>query len=472
LADINRYAYSNNGASIVLSRTLSHSLRGEFSIIGSQYEFKTRDNQEAVAAYEHEYKMGHYELRADLKHLISDVHLLEYGAGIVLYKLNRGNVIPWGAESLRIPVMLGTEQSTESAIYFTDSWDATNWLNITTGLRYSVYTPLGPQKVYTYFPGSPVDLRYINDSINFKGNSPIKWYHEPDIRLAINIETDINGSVKLAFNRTHQNLFMLNNTLSIAPNTQWKLSDYHLKPSESKQVSAGIFRIIGKSGFDASVETFYKQTKNYPEFKDGANFLDSPHAETSVLQGTQQAYGMEFMLKRSNRKFEGWLAYTWSRTIATVNGAEPWNKINKGEPFPANFDIPNAVNLIMNYHMSRRITFSSVLVYQTGKPVTYPVSTYYIDGVPYLDYSSRNAYRIPDYFRTDISITIEGSLKKNKLLHSSLSINVYNLTGRANPFSVYFRNEKGRIKSYQYSVIGVPILTATWIFKLGNYASD
>ena len=34
------------------------------------------------------------------------------------------------------------------------------------------------------------------------------------------------------------------------------------------------------------------------------------------------------------------------------------------------------------------------------------------------------------------------------------------------------KNEDGKINSYQYAVIGVPILTATWIFKLGNYAAE
>jgi len=122
--------------------------------------------------------------------------------------------------------------------------------------------------------------------------------------------------------------------------------------------------------------------------------------------------------------------------------------------------------------MSRRITFSTILTYQSGKPITYPVSVYYVDGVPFLDYSKRNSYRIPNYFRTDISVAFEGNLKKRKLLHSSLILSVYNLTGRENPYSVYFNTEAGKIKSYQYSVIGVPIFTATWIFKLGNYASD
>jgi hypothetical protein len=237
-------------------------------------------------------------------------------------------------------------------------------------------------------------------------------------------------------------------------------------------LSAGIFRSVSKPALETSVEAFYKQSKNYPEFRDGANFLDTPQTETATIQGKQHSYGLEFMIKRSNQKLDGWLSYTWSRSFIKVNGENEWDRINNGMEYPSNFDIPHAVNLVANYHLSRRITFATVIVYQTGRPVTYPVSIYYIDGVPYLDYSSRNAYRIPDYFRTDLSMTIEGNLRKNKLLHSSLSISVYNLTGRDNPASVYFVNEKGRIKSYQYSVIGVPILTATWMFKLGNYASD
>jgi hypothetical protein len=130
------------------------------------------------------------------------------------------------------------------------------------------------------------------------------------------------------------------------------------------------------------------------------------------------------------------------------------------------------LNTVITYHFSRRIAASSVVTYQTGRPVTYPESVYYINGIPYVDYSDRNEYRIPDYFRIDLSLTIEGNLKKKKLLHNSLSFSLYNVTGRDNPYSVYFTLEKGKIKSYQYSVISVPIFTVTWLFKFGNYASD
>lgn len=270
----------------------------------------------------------------------------------------------------------------------------------------------------------------------------------------------------------HQNLFMLNSNISIAPNTQWKLADYHLLPSQSNQVSLGVFRSLVKKGLETSLEVFYKNTRNYPEFKDGADFLRNPLVETSVLQGKQNSYGIEFNLKRSGRRLEGWLSYTYSRSFIKVDGEHAWDRINNGITFPANYDIPHSLNVVLNYSLSRRIILSSITTYQTGRPTTYPESIYFINGVPYLDYSERNAYRIPYYLRTDLSLTLEGNLRKNKLIHSSLIMNIYNIYGRRNPNSVYFISEDGRIKSYMYSVIGVPIFTATWLFKFGNYASD
>jgi hypothetical protein len=331
---------------------------------------------------------------------------------------------------------------------------------------------LGPNSVYQYAEGSPKDVRYITDSLLFDNNQVIRWYFEPDIRAALNFETDPDGSIKLAFNQMHQNLFMLSNTITVAPNTQWKTADYHLKPSQSNQVSFGVFRNLPRGGWETSLEVYYKRTKNYTEFKDGANFISSAVVETSVLQGNQNAYGVEFSLKRNQKKLDGWVSYAYSRSLVQVNGSETWNRINKGEIYPANFDIPHAFNAVINYHLRRRFTISSVVTYQTGRPITYPTVAYYIQDVLYTDYSSRNKYRIPDYFRIDASATIEGNLKRNKLIHSSWMFSVYNATGRKNPYSVYSKKVEGKIKSFKYSVIGVPFFTITWLFKLGNYATD
>lgn len=472
LSDINEYNYSNSGASVNVRHDFGPSFWGEFAVIGSQYAFETTDKQQISSAYQHKYKIEHYEFRGDFDHIFNENHTLKYGTSIILYKLNRGEVVPFGVESLRSVVNLGTEQGVESAVYFSDLYNVLPWLDLTLGLRYSMFTPIGPQTVYTYTEGAPLDDRYVEDSLSYGSNQPIKWYPAPEVRAVINIETDSRGSVKLAFNQMHQNLFMLSNTITVAPNTQWKLADYHLQPSSSNQFSLGVFRNFLKGGWESSVELFYKKTNNATEFKDGADFLASPKIETTVLQGDQQAYGLEFFLKRSSRKLDGWLSYTYSRSFVKVDGEHAWDKINQGEIYPSNYDIPHAINTVINYHLRRRITASTVLTYQTGRPITYPIGVYYVDEVAYTDYSKRNEYRIPDYFRVDVSLTLEGNLKKHKLIHSSWMFSIYNLTGRKNPYSIYFESENGRINSYKYSVIGVPFFTITWLFKLGNYASD
>ena len=130
------------------------------------------------------------------------------------------------------------------------------------------------------------------------------------------------------------------------------------------------------------------------------------------------------------------------------------------------------MNVVTNYRLSRRVSFSGNMVYYTGRPITYPSAIYYIDGKKVLNYSLRNEYRLPDYFRVDLSVNIEGNLVAKKLAHSSWMLGVYNLTGRKNAYSVYFKNVDGNIQGYKQSIFGVPILTLTWNFKLGNYASE
>ncbi len=472
LSNINSYSYSNSGASFIIGHNYTNSLRAELAFIASRYSFSTIDNLEISSASQHSYKMDHYETRLNFKHLLNEKNSLEYGTDVILYKLDRGTLLPYGEKSLISKVVLGKDTGIESTLFISDSYDIKPWLNLNLGLRYALFTPIGPSTTYTYNEGTPIDARYINDTLTYGKNKVIRWYHEPDIRIAIKLETDEDGSVKLAFNQTHQNLFMLNTNTTLAPNTLWKLADYHLLPSKSNQISLGIFRNLPKNGLETSAEVFYKRSDNNPEFKDGADFVKNPLVETSVLQGNQKAYGIEVYVKRSSRKLEGWLSYTYSRSLIQINGEHSWNKINNGEVYPANYDIPHSFNMVLNYYHTRRIVLSSILTYQTGKPITYPEAVYFVNNSPYLDYSKRNAYRIPDYFRADFSLTFEGNLRKSKFMHSSLILNLYNAAGRRNPYSVYYKTEEGTIKSYMYSVIGVPIFTATWLFKLGNYATE
>lgn len=472
LSDINQYTYSNFGGSLEWKRSISQSLRSEVALITSRYSFSTIDQNIEPLSYEHDYSISHYELKSALSFIPNNSHRLDGGVSLIGYNLQKGQVNPYTESSVRVPVNLGHENGFEGTLYLADSYDPFPWLNIYLGLRYSAYAPLGKRDVYHYAEGFPVEADYIVDTTHYNRLQPIKWYHGPEVRASVNVKTGANGSVKLAFNQTRQNLFMLNNTITISPNTQWQLANEHLTPLLGKQVSLGFFKDLPSKSSEFSVELFAKQTENINEFKDGANFIGSPLTETMVLQGNQKAYGIELMIRKQKGRFNGWIAYTYSRSIVEVNGEETWNQINKGIAFPSNYDIPHAVNSVFNYRFSRRINVSTTATYQTGRPITYPLSIYYINNIPVVNYSNRNEFRIPDYFRLDFSVAVEGNLKRNKLFHSSWVFGVYNATGRKNPLSIYFKLDEGKIRGYKYSVIGTPIVTATWVFKLGNYATE
>jgi len=155
-----------------------------------------------------------------------------------------------------------------------------------------------------------------------------------------------------------------------------------------------------------------------------------------------------------------------------VASAIPGEQINRGDPYPSNYDRPHSFTMVSNYKINRRLSFSANMVYMTGRPVSYPVSIYYLEEMQFIDYSGRNNYRIPDYFRVDLSINLEGNLRERKFLHSYWMLNIYNLTGRKNAYSVYFQNEEGSIRGYKLSIFARPVITLSWNFKLGNYASE
>lgn len=72
-------------------------------------------------------------------------------------------------------------------------------------------------------------------------------------------------------------------------------------------------------------------------------------------------------------------------------------------------------------------------------------------------YSERNQYRIPDFFRMDLAFTIEPTHHLTLLTHSTVSLGVYNLTGRRNAYSVFYLAEKGKLNGYKMAIFGAPI---------------
>ena len=104
-----------------------------------------------------------------------------------------------------------------------------------------------------------------------------------------------------------------------------------------------------------------------------------------------------------------------------------------------------------------RVSFSFNATYSTGRPITLPIGVFQYAGSLRTLYADRNAYRIPDYFRTDLSLNVLGNHRVYQKFHGSWTFGVYNLTGQKNPYSVYYVSENGAVNGYKLSIFGSAI---------------
>jgi hypothetical protein len=472
LAQSNDYKYENLGASLIYDRNLKNKWKMKVAAVFSDYTNYHTNREQKSIAFEHRFEVRSQELKFNFSGFPWLKHRLGFGANVILHNLDQGSYDPLGSESLFAPNEFGKENGLENTIFAFDEYSVTDKLTIYAGLRYSMFHYFGPNTVNQYTEGLPIEQENIIDTLTYGKGKSISRYSGPEYRFSLNYEFNNSMSLKFSYNRMRQYLFMLSNTVSVAPTDRWKLTDPHIKPPVSDQVSLGLYKNFNNAALETSAEIYTKKGHNIVEYKDGADLTINPDFETLILQGEQDAYGAEFMVKRNTGRFTGWVSYTFSRSKITVDGVQPWQKINKGITYPANYDKPHSFNFVGNIKFSRRVNLATNIVYNSGRPITYPTGIFYIDGSQALSYSSRNEYRIPDYFRVDVSLNVEGNLLKKKFAHSSWAFSVYNLTGRKNAYSVYFKSENGKINGYKQSIYGVPIFTVSYNFKLGNYAVE
>jgi len=383
----------------------------------------------------------------------------------IYYKLHPGYLSPEGKGSLVAPNTVEAEQAIENAIYLGDQYSISSKLSVNLGLRYSLYSYLGPHTVNTYIEGIPKDTTTIISTTNFEKGKIIKTYSAPEIRFATRYILSDNASLKLSFNSTQQFIHMLSNTTTISPTDIWKLSDPNIKPQSGYQLSIGYYQNFKSNMIETSIEAYYKQTENYLDYRSGANLVLNHHIETDVIATKGKAYGIEFLLRKNTGKLNGWFTYTYSRSLLKSDNIAAGEIVNRGEYYPASFDKPHSANFISNYQFSHRYNISLNIVYSTGRPITLPLAIFSSGGTSGLYYSDRNAYRIPDYFRTDISMNIEGNHKVKQKTHNTWSFGVYNLTGRQNVYSIYFIQENGVAKGYRLSIFGAPIPFVTYSIR-------
>jgi hypothetical protein len=448
------YGYGNRNINLKYKHTFSSKLTGTIGGGYDEYHYKVSSDANYVNGFNLGFRIRQLSARTDLTWLMGSKQSLDFGASSIRYSLDPGTYTPYDKRSSVVPDTVQREQALESAIYVADRYTITPELSINAGIRFSFYNYLGAHNVNVYAPGLPVSESNLLETKHYDQGRNIQSYQGPEYRISARYSFTTSFSMKAGYNTLRQYIHMLSNTTAIAPTDIWKLSDPNIRPQVGDQFSVGAYKNLKSNTIETSIEVYYKRWEHYMDYRSGAVLVMNHHIETDVLNSKGKAYGVELSIKKLTGKLNGWFNYTYSRTFLQTDDPTAGEAVNQGNEYPADFDIPHNFTLVGNFRVNHRFSVSMNTVYATGRPITLPISQYYYAGSLRVLYSDRNAYRIPDYIRTDLSMNIEGNHKVHQRFHNSWTIGVYNLFGRHNPYSVYFQSENGNVNGYKLSIFG------------------
>jgi TonB dependent receptor/CarboxypepD_reg-like domain/TonB-dependent Receptor Plug Domain len=417
------FNWGNETATLRWNHIFADNLFSNTSLIYSNYEYS---NNVSAGTSQFTITSGIQDenFKTDFQYFMSSQNTLKFGVNAIYHTFLPGTVTATSGSSFN-GITVPNRYALENAAYVSHELEILSGLKINYGLRFSVFTLLGPAQISSYDENGDVI-----QTTGYKSGQIIKTYTGVEPRIAANILLDETSSIKASYARTSQYLHLLSNSVTSNPSDLWVPSSNNVKPQYADQVSTGYFRNFGDNEYEGSFELYYKNMQNQIDYKNGADLQLNPNVEALLRYGRGWSYGAEFLLRKRYGAISGWIGYTLSRS------EEQFADINNGQPFPARQDRTHDISIVAIYNYSEKWTFSAAWVYNTGNAVTFPSGNYQLEGTRLVPlYTERNGYRMPAYHRLDLSATWTLGPKTN------LNFSLYNAYDRMNPYAIYFRRD-------------------------------
>jgi len=466
--------YGNLLGNFNLHTRYGEKLFGELDVSHSEYDYRLTDyaDDTPTDAYYLDNKLEYSSGAYNLKYHPEARHNVEAGFKVVHNIINPGEISPANDLTVIESQIMNKEKLMEWAVYAGDEFQVLPNFSIVAGLRYSWFKNIGTPVVYLYDPDQPKTSETVIDSLTFGKNDVSASYSGFEPRFSMNFDLGLSTSLKFNYQRTRQYVFQLSNNAVISPAETWKAADYHLKPLICDQIALGLENSSWLKQVNLKGEVYYKNLQNLIEYKNGAKLIMNEHIETALIPTRGYSYGIELSAQKNTGRLTGYVSYVFSRTMRKNVSDYDEENFWDGDYYPSIYDKPHDFSLTGTYNLSRRWRVSGNFVFISGRPITLPEIKYQFAGENLVYYSERNKYRMPPYNRLDLSITYDENLRKKRMWKGSWTLSVYNVYGRNNPYSVYYKkstrdasNDYRQYSMYKLSVIGVPIPSLTYNFR-------
>ncbi|MCK0109140.1 TonB-dependent receptor [Flavobacteriaceae bacterium S0825] len=473
ISDSFENAYGNAVINFRWNHLFSDKLFSNLSLIYSDYDYDLKLN---FVEFDWTSGIRNFNVKYDLKHYISNNFKLQYGLNSIYYKFNPGDIKPTTETSGINPFKLIDKYAFENAIYVDAEHQVTDKLALSYGLRLSSFTRLGQDELNVYQNDNPLifnpELKIYEKAEpigteSYKRSDVIKSFANLEPRLALAYQLNEQSSVKMSYNKMSQYLHLLSNTSSPTPLDVWTPSGKYVKPQILHQFALGYFKTINDNTYNLEIETFYKTIKNRIDYIDGADLIANNAIEQVILNGKARAYGLEVLFRKNEGDFQGWIAYTLSKSEQQTKGKTPEEiGINNGLWYNTPYDKTHDISITASYKLTDKWSFSSNFLFQTGLPATFPNGQYEYNGISIPIYEARNSSRIPTYHRLDVSAKYIPKSNSDKKWQSEWVFGLYNAYNRKNASSISFRENRttGANEALKLSLFGI-IPSVSYNFK-------
>lgn len=456
--------YGNSTLNLRWNHLFSEKLFSNLSLIYSDYYYGL---QLDFIGFKYDSGIRNYNLKYDFKNYISNTIKLNYGINSIFYDFNPGTINPTTLESGINFKQLEKKYAFEPAIYLEAEHQISEKFNLLYGMRYSLFYRLGAGTENLYENNQAVtfnsELKIYEKGIpigtkKYGSNEIMASFDTFEPRFAASYSITDNKSVKISYNRMAQYLQLISNTSSPTPLDIWTPSDSFIKPQIADQVAIGYFQNSSNNDYSIEIESFYKKIKNRIDYIDGADLISNEALEQIILNGKMRSYGLELLLRKNTGKFNGWIAYTLSRSEQKTPGRTPEELgINNGNWYKTAYDKTHNIAITSNYTLTEKWNFGANFVLQTGQPATFPNGQYEYQGITIPSYGLRNEANLPTYHHLDISATYVPKPKKKTGWRKEWVFSIYNLYNRKNAASITFRQNQNTAgnEAVRFSIFGI-----------------
>ncbi len=444
-----RLNFGNRMLSLRWNHLFSQKLFSNATLVSSRYNYYLESIGEALESIQWDSRLNDYSFKYAFSYYPEPGDLVEFGIQSIYHSINPGHIASPEEDSSIREINIPIANSFEHALYISHTKHLGKSVTIRYGLRYSLFQNIGKGQVFKF----DKDFEPV-DTIKYSSAKVFNHYSGLEPRIGFSYKLSPVFTLKASYSNTRQYLHLASNSNSATPLDIWFASSPNIKPQISNQFSLGLTFAEPKEIWEHSIELFWKKNTNAIDFKEHPDLLLNEALEGEIRTGRAFSRGIEWLTKYTQPKFNGWVAYTLSKS----ERQSKW--INNGEKYLSSYDHTHNLSIVINYVINPKIQLTGNWVYFTGTPVTLPIGRFDFQGGVIPIYSKRNAERMPDYHRMDVALSIQGKNPASRSWKSEWHISVYNIYGRKNTWMIGFTGDddidpylKKAEKTYLFSIV-------------------